>query len=154
MRTVDVTDALQQYLDGLVAPRDPLLARIEDEAHRDNVPIVDPHEGRDLQVAHDERLPLPRAAREPDHEAQRRRICTAPQRLAEIRERRDPAIVVELAAPLRDERLRQAILREAAAFRGDAKDDLETLEAASTFASSTCSTVSVRGDNPARVRSL
>jgi predicted O-methyltransferase YrrM len=45
MRTVDVTDALQQYLDGLVAPRDPLLARIEEEAHRDNVPIVDPHEG-------------------------------------------------------------------------------------------------------------
>jgi len=45
MRTVDVTDALQQYLDGLVAPRDPLLARIEEEAHRDGVPIVDPHEG-------------------------------------------------------------------------------------------------------------
>src|SRR5260370_24773455 len=45
MRTVDVSDALQQYLDGLVPPRDPLLARIESDAHRDNVPIVDPHEG-------------------------------------------------------------------------------------------------------------
>jgi caffeoyl-CoA O-methyltransferase len=45
MRTVDVTNALQQYLDGLVPPRDPLLARIEEEAHRDSVPIVDPHEG-------------------------------------------------------------------------------------------------------------
>jgi len=45
MRTVDVSEALQGYLDGLVPPRDPLLARIESEAHRDNVPIVDPHEG-------------------------------------------------------------------------------------------------------------
>jgi caffeoyl-CoA O-methyltransferase len=45
MKLVDVSDALQAYLDGLVAPRDPLLARIENEAHRDGVPIVDPHEG-------------------------------------------------------------------------------------------------------------
>jgi caffeoyl-CoA O-methyltransferase len=45
MRTVDVTDKLQAYLDSLVPPRDPILARIEEEAHRDGVPIVDPHEG-------------------------------------------------------------------------------------------------------------
>jgi caffeoyl-CoA O-methyltransferase len=45
MKLVDVSEALQAYLDGLVAPRDPLLARIENEAHRDGVPIVDPHEG-------------------------------------------------------------------------------------------------------------
>ncbi len=50
MRTVDVSDALQQYLDGLVPPRDPLLARIESEAHRDDVPIVDPHEGALLHL--------------------------------------------------------------------------------------------------------
>jgi caffeoyl-CoA O-methyltransferase len=45
MKLVDVSEALQAYLDGLVPPRDPLLARIENEAHRDGVPIVDPHEG-------------------------------------------------------------------------------------------------------------
>ena len=45
MRTVEVTDALQAYLNGLVAPRDPALARIEEEAHRENIPIVDVHEG-------------------------------------------------------------------------------------------------------------
>jgi predicted O-methyltransferase YrrM len=45
MRTVEVTDALQEYLDGLVPPRDRVLARMEDEAHRESIPIVDPHEG-------------------------------------------------------------------------------------------------------------
>ena len=45
MRTVEVTDELQAYLDGLVPKRDPLLARMEEEAHRENIPIVDPHEG-------------------------------------------------------------------------------------------------------------
>jgi predicted O-methyltransferase YrrM len=45
MRTVEVTDELQQYLDGLVPKRDGVLARMEDEAHRENIPIVDPHEG-------------------------------------------------------------------------------------------------------------
>ena len=45
MRTVEVTDDLQSYLDGLVSPRDPVLARMEEEAHRENIPIVDPHEG-------------------------------------------------------------------------------------------------------------
>lgn len=45
MRTVAVTDELQEYLDGLVPHRDPVMTRIEEEAHRDGVPIVDPHEG-------------------------------------------------------------------------------------------------------------
>lgn len=45
MRTVEVTDELQEYLDGLVPKRDGVLARIEEEAHREGVPIVDPHEG-------------------------------------------------------------------------------------------------------------
>jgi len=45
MRTVEVTDELQAYLDGLVPPRDPVLARMETEAHAENVPIVDVHEG-------------------------------------------------------------------------------------------------------------
>jgi predicted O-methyltransferase YrrM len=45
MRTVEVTDELQAYLDGLVPQRDPVLARIEADARRNNVPIVDPHEG-------------------------------------------------------------------------------------------------------------
>src|SRR5487761_682697 len=34
MRTVEVTDAVQAYLDGLVPERDPVLARMEEEAHR------------------------------------------------------------------------------------------------------------------------
>ena len=50
MRTVDVTDELQTYLDGLVPPRDPVLARIEEEAHRESIPIVDPHEGQLLYL--------------------------------------------------------------------------------------------------------
>ena len=45
METVVVTDELQAYLDGLVPPRDSVLARLEDEAQRENIPIVDPHEG-------------------------------------------------------------------------------------------------------------
>ena len=45
MRTVEVTDELQAYLDGLVPKRDQVLARMEEEAHRENIPIVDPHEG-------------------------------------------------------------------------------------------------------------
>lgn len=45
MKTVEVTDELQRYLDGLVPERDAVLARIEDDAHRNGVPIVDTHEG-------------------------------------------------------------------------------------------------------------
>src|SRR2546421_10806147 len=50
MRTVEVTDELQDYLDGLVAPRDRVLARMEAEAHRESIPIVDPHEGMLLHL--------------------------------------------------------------------------------------------------------
>jgi caffeoyl-CoA O-methyltransferase len=45
MRTVEVTDALQSYLDGLLPKRDRVLTRMEEEAHRDSIPIVDAHEG-------------------------------------------------------------------------------------------------------------
>ena len=50
MRTVEVTDGLQDYLDGLVPKRDDVLARMEEEAHREGIPIVDPHEGQLLYV--------------------------------------------------------------------------------------------------------
>ncbi len=45
MRTVEVTDDLQAYLDGLVPRRDAVLARMEEEADREGIPIVEPHEG-------------------------------------------------------------------------------------------------------------
>lgn len=45
MRRVELTDELQVYMDALVPPRDPVLARLEAEAHREHIPIVDPHEG-------------------------------------------------------------------------------------------------------------
>src|SRR5258707_15020216 len=45
MRTVEVSEAMQEYMNGLVPPRDKVLARMEDEAHREDIPIVDPHEG-------------------------------------------------------------------------------------------------------------
>ena len=45
MRTVEVTDELQAYIDGLLPPRDPVLARMEAEADRESIPIVDAHEG-------------------------------------------------------------------------------------------------------------
>jgi predicted O-methyltransferase YrrM len=45
MRRVDVSEKLQEYLDSLVPPRDAVLARMEEEAHREDIPIVDPHEG-------------------------------------------------------------------------------------------------------------
>src|SRR5919201_1971801 len=50
MRTVEVTDDLQEYLDGLVPERDRVLARMEEEAHREDIPIVDPHEGQMLYL--------------------------------------------------------------------------------------------------------
>src|ERR1700736_6741528 len=50
MRTVEVTDELQAYLDGLVPPREPVLARMEAEAHRESIPIVDAHEGALLSL--------------------------------------------------------------------------------------------------------
>jgi predicted O-methyltransferase YrrM len=45
MRTVEITDQLQAYMDGLLPSRDAVLARMEAEAHRENIPIVDAHEG-------------------------------------------------------------------------------------------------------------
>jgi len=50
MRTVEVTDALQAYLDGLVPKRDPVLARMEGEAEREGIPIVEAHEGAFLNL--------------------------------------------------------------------------------------------------------
>lgn len=50
MNTVNVTDELQDYLDSLVPARDAVLARIEEEAHREDIPIVDPHEGAFLSL--------------------------------------------------------------------------------------------------------
>ena len=50
MRTVEVTDAVQAYLDGLVPERDPVLARMEEEADREGIPIVDTHEGAFLSL--------------------------------------------------------------------------------------------------------
>lgn len=50
MRTVQITDELQAYLDGLVPARDPVLARMEEEAEREGIPIVDTHEGALLSL--------------------------------------------------------------------------------------------------------
>jgi caffeoyl-CoA O-methyltransferase len=50
MRTVEVTDELQAYLDELLPPREPVLARMEEEAHRESIPIVDAHEGAFLSL--------------------------------------------------------------------------------------------------------
>jgi len=45
MRTVEVTDDLQMYMDGLLPKRDAVLARMEEEAEREGIPIVEEHEG-------------------------------------------------------------------------------------------------------------
>jgi predicted O-methyltransferase YrrM len=50
MNTVQVTDELQDYLDSLLPPRDEVLARMEDEADREGIPIVDAHEGAFLSL--------------------------------------------------------------------------------------------------------
>jgi caffeoyl-CoA O-methyltransferase len=50
MRRVEVTDELQAYMDALVPPRDPVLARMEEEARRENIPIVGAHEGALLSL--------------------------------------------------------------------------------------------------------
>jgi predicted O-methyltransferase YrrM len=50
MRTVEVNDALQAYLEGLVPERDPVLARMEQEADHEGIPIVDAHEGAFLSL--------------------------------------------------------------------------------------------------------
>ena len=45
MRTVEVTDKLQSYMEGLLPERDAVLARMEEEADREGIPIVEEHEG-------------------------------------------------------------------------------------------------------------
>jgi caffeoyl-CoA O-methyltransferase len=50
MRPVEVTDELESYMEGLLPKRDAVLARMEDEAHRENIPIVDAHEGALLRL--------------------------------------------------------------------------------------------------------
>jgi predicted O-methyltransferase YrrM len=50
MRTVTVSDELQEYLESLIPPRDPVLARMEKEAHEENIPIVDAYEGALLSL--------------------------------------------------------------------------------------------------------
>ena len=66
MRTVEVTDELQEYMDGLLPKRDRVLARMEEEAHRENIPIVDAHEGMLLyllvKIAGAKRILLPMAS--------------------------------------------------------------------------------------------
>jgi caffeoyl-CoA O-methyltransferase len=50
LRTVGITDELQEYLNRLVPPRDAVLARMEDEAQREDIPIVETHEGQLLYL--------------------------------------------------------------------------------------------------------
>lgn len=50
MRTVEVTEEVQAYMDGLLSPRDPVLARMEEEADRESIPIVEAHEGALLNL--------------------------------------------------------------------------------------------------------
>src|SRR2546428_13507868 len=44
MKPVEVTEELEAYIVGLLPKRDKELARMEDEAHREGIPIVDAHE--------------------------------------------------------------------------------------------------------------
>jgi caffeoyl-CoA O-methyltransferase len=50
MRTVEVTEELQAYMDSLLPQRDSVLARMEEEAQRENIPIVGPHEAALLSL--------------------------------------------------------------------------------------------------------
>jgi caffeoyl-CoA O-methyltransferase len=50
MKPVEVTEELESYMEGLLPKRDAVLARMEDEAHRENIPIVDAHEGALLKL--------------------------------------------------------------------------------------------------------
>ncbi|MHB8587922.1 MAG: O-methyltransferase [Candidatus Dormibacteraceae bacterium] len=50
MRTVEVTEELEKYLVGLVPTREPVLARMEEEARRESIPIVETHEGALLSM--------------------------------------------------------------------------------------------------------
>lgn len=50
MKPVEVTAALEAYMEGLLPARDKVLARMEDEADREGIPIVDAHEGALLSL--------------------------------------------------------------------------------------------------------
>src|SRR2546426_209689 len=50
MKPVEVTEELEAYMVGLLPKRDKVLARMEDEAHREGIPIVDAHEGALLRM--------------------------------------------------------------------------------------------------------
>jgi predicted O-methyltransferase YrrM len=50
VKPVNVTEELEAYMLGLLPTRDSVLARMEDEAHRENIPIVDAHEGALLSL--------------------------------------------------------------------------------------------------------
>ena len=50
MKPVEMTEELESYIEALLPLREPVLARMEDEAHRENIPIVDAHEGALLRM--------------------------------------------------------------------------------------------------------
>jgi caffeoyl-CoA O-methyltransferase len=50
MKPVEVTDELESYMEGLLPKRDGVLARMEEEADREGIPIVDAHEGALLKL--------------------------------------------------------------------------------------------------------
>src|ERR1700680_3352906 len=50
MKPIQMTDGLESYVLSLLPDRDPVLARMEDEAHREGIPIVDAHEGALLSL--------------------------------------------------------------------------------------------------------
>ena len=50
MKPVEITEALEAYMEGLLPKRDKVLARMEDEAGREGIPIVDAHEGALLSL--------------------------------------------------------------------------------------------------------
>jgi len=50
MKPIVVTEQLQAYMEGMLARRDPVLARMEEEAESENIPIVGPHEGALLSL--------------------------------------------------------------------------------------------------------
>lgn len=50
MNPVQVTDALEAYMEGLLPQRDAVLARMEGEADREGIPIVYAHEGALLRL--------------------------------------------------------------------------------------------------------
>ena len=50
MKPIHVTDDVENYMMGLLPKRDKVLARMEDEARRESIPIVDAHEGALLNL--------------------------------------------------------------------------------------------------------